>query len=169
MCVVGSFIMGIDTDKRGIGETIARAATDYGVDAANVLILTPLPGTQLYTQMEREGRIRSNDYPRDWQYYTLTYPVADYKNFTWDGLVEEVNQFNNRFYSYPQILRRMLRLARNTRSLRTLLVVLVANLSYRANHLLDRHVYASRVHFRTSARGAGLVSAPERQMVPPVQ
>ena len=96
--------------------------------------------------MEREGRIRSNDYPRDWQYYTLTYPVADYKNFTWDELVEEVNQFNDRFYSHPQILRRMLRLARNTRSLTTFLVVLVANLSYRSNHHLDRRLHASRVH-----------------------
>ena len=56
MCVVGSFIAGIDTDKRGIGEAIARAAREYGVDAANVLILTPLPGTRLYAQIEREGR-----------------------------------------------------------------------------------------------------------------
>ena len=44
ICVVGSFIIGIDTDQRGIGETIARAAKEYGIDAANVLILTPLPG-----------------------------------------------------------------------------------------------------------------------------
>jgi radical SAM superfamily enzyme YgiQ (UPF0313 family) len=145
MCVVGSFIMGIDTDKRGIGEAVARAARDYGVDAANVLILTPLPGTRLYAQMEREGRIRSDDYPRDWKYYTLTCPVADYRNFTWDKLVEEVDEFNDRFYSYLQILRRMLLLGRNTRSLRTLLVVLVANLSYRSNHLLDRRIHAGRV------------------------
>ena len=81
--VLGSFITGIDTDTRGIGESIARAAREYGLDGANVLILTPLPGTKLYAQMEGEGRIRSNDYPGDWRYYTLTHPVADYKNFSW--------------------------------------------------------------------------------------
>jgi radical SAM superfamily enzyme YgiQ (UPF0313 family) len=144
MCVVGSFIIGIDTDQRGIGETIARAAKEYGIDAANVLVLTPLPGTRLYAQMEREGRIRSNDYPQDWKYYTLTYPVASYKHLTWAELAEEVNRFNDRFYSYPQILRRMLQLIRNTRSPQTFLITLVANLSYRSNHLLDRHLYASR-------------------------
>src|SRR5208283_5512315 len=69
MCVVGSFIIGIDTDQRGIGEATARAAREYGIDAANVMILTPLPGTKLYAQMEGEGRIRSNDYPADWRYY----------------------------------------------------------------------------------------------------
>lgn len=145
MCVVGSFIIGIDTDQRGIGEAIDRAAREYGIDAANVLILTPLPGTKLYAQMEREGRIRSNDYPGDWKYYTLTYPVADYRYLTWAEVIEEVNRFNDGFYSYPQILRRMLQLTRNTRSLRTFLVALVANLSYRSNHLLDRRIYTSRV------------------------
>ena len=144
MCVVGSFIIGIDTDQRGIGETIARAAREYGIDAANILILTPLPGTKLYAQMEREGRIRSNDYPRDWKYYTLTYPVASYTHLTWAELVEEVNRFNRRFYSYAQILRRMLHLARKTHSPRTFSVVLVANLSLRSNHLLDNRIYASR-------------------------
>lgn len=146
MCVVGSFIIGIDTDKPGIGESIARAAKDFGIDAANVLILTPLPGTELYAQLEREGRIRSVDYPQDWKYYTLTYPVADYKNLTWAELLEEVNRFNHRFYSYPQILRRMLRLARNTRSPRTFFVVLVANLSYRSNYFLDKRIYATLAH-----------------------
>jgi len=144
MCVVGSFIIGIDTDQRGIGETIARAAKEYGIDATNVLILTPLPGTKLYAQMEREGRIQSNDYPQDWKYYTLTHPVAKYAHLSWAELVEEVNRFNDRFYSCPQILRRMLQLASNTRSLRTFLVALVANLSLRSNHLLDRRIHASR-------------------------
>ncbi|MCE5311384.1 MAG: B12-binding domain-containing radical SAM protein [Acidobacteriales bacterium] len=145
ICVVGSFIIGIDTDQRGIGEMIARAANGYGIDAANVLILTPLPGTKLYAQMESEGRIRSNEYPKDWKYYTLTYPVASYKHLTWAELVEEVNCFSDRFYSCPQILRRMLHLARNTRSLKTFLIALVANLSYRANQFLDRQIYASEL------------------------
>ncbi|MFY9726286.1 MAG: radical SAM protein [Bryobacteraceae bacterium] len=144
LSVVGSFIIGIDTDKRGIGETIARAAREYGIDAANVLILTPLPGAKLYAQMEGEGRIRSNDYPADWRYYTLTHPVADYKNFSWKELVEEVNLFTDRYYSYPQILWRVLRFARNRPSLTTFLGVLVANLSYRSNQFLDRCIYANR-------------------------
>jgi radical SAM superfamily enzyme YgiQ (UPF0313 family) len=160
MCVVGSFIIGIDTDRRGIGEMIARAAEEYGIDAANVLILTPLPGTKLYAQMDREGRIRSNDYPQDWKYYTLTYPVARYTHLTWAELVGEVNKFNDRFYSYPQILRRMLHVARNTRSPKTFLVALVANLTYRSNHLLDRHLYARRAKWGDSAGAEVAVEAP---------
>jgi hypothetical protein len=29
---------------------VARTAEEYGVDAANLLILTPLPGTELYAR-----------------------------------------------------------------------------------------------------------------------
>ena len=54
--VVGSFIMGLDTDERGVGELIARAAAQYGVDMASVLMLTPLPGTTLYRQRLRLPR-----------------------------------------------------------------------------------------------------------------
>jgi radical SAM superfamily enzyme YgiQ (UPF0313 family) len=144
ICVVGSFIMGIDTDQRGIGKTIALRAKEYGIDAADLLVLTPLPGTKLYAQMDREGRIRSNEYPQDWKYYTLTYPVASYAHLTWAELVEEVNQFNDRFYSYPQVFRRMLQLAWNARRSTAFLVALVANLSFRSNHLLDRRTHASR-------------------------
>jgi radical SAM superfamily enzyme YgiQ (UPF0313 family) len=160
MCVVGSFIMGIDTDRPGIGEAIARAAKEYGIDAANVLMLTPLPGTKLYAEMEREGRIRSNDYPQDWKYYTLTYPVASYAHLTWAELVEEMNRFNDRFYSYPQIVRRMLQLVRNTRSPRTLLVALVGNLSYRSNHGLDRQFHASRSGAEVPSAAEGLLAIP---------
>ena len=102
----------------------------------------------------REGRIQSDDYPRDWQYDTLTYPVAEYKNLTWAQLGEEVTRFNDRFYSYPRILRRLLQLARNTHNPRTLLVVLVANLSCRYNYLSERRICASRVHSLKPCRAA---------------
>lgn len=141
--VVGSFIMGIDTDQRGIGDTVADACKAYGLDAANVLILTPLPGAALYEQMEQQGRILANDFPRDWQYYTLCHPVARYKNFSWNELVGEVNRFNDRFYAYPEVIRRTLRMAaRNRREPYKVFLGLVANLSYRYNQLQDRALYA---------------------------
>ena len=45
MMVVGSFIMGLDSDRPGVGRLIADAAVRYGIDNMNVLFLTPLPGT----------------------------------------------------------------------------------------------------------------------------
>jgi radical SAM superfamily enzyme YgiQ (UPF0313 family) len=144
--VAGSFIMGIDTDERGISDITARACDDYGVDMANVLILTPLPGTALHSELEQQGRILATDYPEDWKYYTLTHPVARYKHFTWEELIAETNRFHDLFYRYPRILRRVLRAAlHNWRAPRKILVCLVANLTYRNNQFEDRRVYAHRL------------------------
>jgi radical SAM superfamily enzyme YgiQ (UPF0313 family) len=142
--VMGSFIMGIDTDRPGIGATMARAAEDYGLDMANVLVLTPLPGTALFKEMERQGRIIANNYPADWQYYSLAHPVSRHLHFTWSELLHEMNQFHDLFYSYPKILGRVLRIFLQRRSPKNVLLGLVTNLTCRHNQLLDRKVHALR-------------------------
>jgi radical SAM superfamily enzyme YgiQ (UPF0313 family) len=142
--VMGSFILGIDTDRPGIGAATARAAEDYGLDMANAHILTPLPGTALFKEMERQGRVIANDYPADWRYYTFAHPVSQYLHFTGSELVQEMNQFHDRFDSYPKMLVRGLRMVLYTRNPKKMLLSLITNLTCRHNHLLDRKVDALR-------------------------
>jgi radical SAM superfamily enzyme YgiQ (UPF0313 family) len=137
--VVGSFIIGLDVDQRGIGKRIADTAGRYRVDTLNTLFLTPLPGTRLWDQMNSEQRIALATFPQDWQYYTLTFPVARYKHFTLEGIVREMISCNRRFYSLPRILRRVWN-ALLTR--RHPLLSFVGNLSYRNNSRADRRNYA---------------------------
>ena len=137
--VVASFIIGLDIDEPGIGKRIARVANQYGVDNLNVLFLTPLPGTHLWDQMKLEGRIALDTFPEDWKYYTLTFPVARYKNLSLDGIIEEMISCDRDFYSMPRILRR---LWSNLWQRRNPLISLVGNLSYRNNLRLTRKAYA---------------------------
>ncbi|MDH3217738.1 MAG: B12-binding domain-containing radical SAM protein, partial [Candidatus Krumholzibacteria bacterium] len=97
MVVAGSFIVGLDVDKPGIGECIADAASHYGVDLLNVNCLTPLPGTDLWDKMESEGRIAANTFPGDWKYYTLTLPVGRYNHLTREDIYREMDSCNRRF------------------------------------------------------------------------
>jgi radical SAM superfamily enzyme YgiQ (UPF0313 family) len=165
--VVGSFIMGIDTDRPGIAELIARAAEEYGVDMANVLMLTPLPGTQLYAEMARDNRILATGYPEDWQYYTLGYPVSEFRHFTWPEIVREMARFRELFYPYPRILRRVLRAGRLSRRPVTALVSLIGNVGYRKSHLFHEEVHASRYLGRPE--GAGAASRPAAEAVGELQ
>jgi len=144
--VVGSFIMGLDTDKPGIGERIAEAASSYGLDSINVGFLTPLPGTRLWDQMKSENRIVLDTFPEDWRYYTLNFPVARYKHFSREAIFREMMSCSRIFYSMPRILCRVLT---NLWQRRTPLISLVGNLSYRKNHLLDGH--AQEVFRRSTA------------------
>lgn len=137
--VAGSFIMGLDVDKRGIGKHIAEVARRYGVDNLNVLFLTPLPGTRLWDAMKSQDRIALDRFPEDWEYYTLTFPVALYKNLSFDSIIEEMISCGRDFYSMPHILRKILG---NLWHRRQPLISLVSNLSYRRNFNLDRKAYA---------------------------
>jgi radical SAM superfamily enzyme YgiQ (UPF0313 family) len=138
--VVGSFIMGLDADEPGIGRKIAKTAGRYGVDILNALFLTPLPGTRLWDQMKGQDRIVANDFPADWRYYTLGFPTAHYRNFSWSDLVAEMNGCDRRFYSLWRILRRVVNgFLRGRRPI----LSLVSNLSYRGNAGLARRNYAA--------------------------
>jgi radical SAM superfamily enzyme YgiQ (UPF0313 family) len=130
ICVVGSFIMGLDTDERGIGKRIADAAERYGVDLLNVLFLTPLPGTRLWDRMKSQGRIAADSFPEDWRYFTLTFPVARYKHLSWAGILQEMDACDRRFYSLPRILHRIWSSLWRRRGP---LFVAVSNLSFRHN------------------------------------
>lgn len=128
--VAGSFIMGLDTDEPGIGERIAAAAAHYGVDILNALFLTPLPGTRLWDDLASQDRIATGGFPADWQYYTLTFPVARYQRFTPSDLAREMEACDRTFYSLRSTLRRA---GDSLWRRRQPLIAIVANLSYRKN------------------------------------
>ena len=163
--VAGSFIIGLDADKLGIGKRIADAGSRYGVDLLNVLFLTPLPGTRLWDKMESQGRIAANTFPEDWKYYTLTFPVARYKHLSWADMLTEMDSCNRIFYSLPRILRRAWG---NFWWRRKPIITLVSNLSDRDNIRLDRKAYRefdlSRGQAQMNARGPlanGVSETPE--------
>ncbi|MCY2924536.1 MAG: radical SAM protein, partial [Planctomycetota bacterium] len=138
MLVAGSFIMGLDSDEPGIGRQIARAARSYGVDVLNTLFLTPLPGTRLWDQMKADDRIAADDFPDDWRYYTLGFPTAHYKHFSWDAIQSEMKACERRFYSKGQIVRRVLA---NFIKWRQPFLSLVTNLSFRNNAISTHATY----------------------------
>jgi radical SAM superfamily enzyme YgiQ (UPF0313 family) len=138
--VVGSFIIGLDVDEPGIGQQIASMASHYGLDNLNTLFLTPLPGTRLWDQMKAEDRIALDAFPEDWRYYTLTFPVAQYKRLSLDDIIQEMLSCNRSFYALPRILRRVWS---NLWQRRQPLISLVGSLSYRSNIRVDGQAYAN--------------------------
>ena len=135
--VAGSFIMGLDIDRPGIGRRIAETANRYGIDFLNVLFLTPLPGTDLWKRFEKEGRIALSRFPEEWKYYTLALPVARYKHMGGDEIVSEMHTCTKTFFSMRGILARV---ARNIWKRQHPVLVLAGNLSYRSNRFLSWNV-----------------------------
>ncbi len=98
----------------------------------------PLPGTRLWDQMKAQGRIAADAFPGDWDYFTLSFPVARYKHLSWTRILQEMDTCNRRFYTIARICQR---LWNNLSQRRAPLFLLASNLSFRRNIRTDRHLY----------------------------
>lgn len=139
--VNGSFIIGLDVDRPGIGRIVADAAMAYGVDSLTVTMMTPLPGTRLWNEMERDERIAANRFPEDWKYYTLALPVAHHMHLSWEEMLEEWIAALERFYTLPRIMARGAGIYWRSRKLFGSVGMLITNLIYRRNIALDRRTH----------------------------
>ena len=68
---------------------------DNGIYSGSFTILTPLPGTALFRQMEEQGRLTD----RDWSRYTFWDVVFQPQNMTQEELAKGVAWMYDRFYS----------------------------------------------------------------------
>lgn len=82
--VYGTFIVGLDEDTENIFEKTVSFIQDCNLYGVNITVPTPLPGTQMREQLEREGRIISNR----WSDYTLWDVVIRPKNLSVSELEE---------------------------------------------------------------------------------
>jgi hypothetical protein len=90
--------------------------------------------------MTAEGRVVLDRFPQDWQYYTLTFPVARYRRLSQDQAIEEMLACNRHFYAIPRILGRVWK---NVWHRRQPLINLFGSLSYRKNLEHSRIAYAA--------------------------
>jgi len=70
--VMGTFIVGFDDDSASVFDQIAEFAVKNRLETAFTLILTPLPDTPLYAQMDSRGRIFSRNWA-DYDHGSVTY------------------------------------------------------------------------------------------------
>jgi radical SAM superfamily enzyme YgiQ (UPF0313 family) len=133
--VAGSFILGLEVDRKGVGRSIAETARRYGLDFLNVLYLTPLPGTRLWQTMEEDESLVATDFPADWQFYTLNHPVTRHEHLSLDDLRAEMRSCTEDFYSLRKVFLRVLRNAWRRCEPK---LTLAGNFSFRVNGRASR-------------------------------
>ncbi|HBG46334.1 MAG TPA: radical SAM protein [Deltaproteobacteria bacterium] len=101
----GMFVFGSDHDTTDtIAETV-RFAKKNDLDSVQFLILTPLPGTKCYRDLDREGRIIT----KDWSLYDAHHVVYEPKLMSYYELQSETMRATKEFYSPWQIAKRAAR------------------------------------------------------------
>lgn len=100
--VNGSFVLGFDHDRPDVFETTVKWIEEQRLECATFHILTPYPGTPLFEQMDREGRLLH----KDWELYDTGHVVFQPKQMTPAQLAAGYAWCYRRLFSRRSIWRR---------------------------------------------------------------
>jgi radical SAM superfamily enzyme YgiQ (UPF0313 family) len=124
--VIAGIIVGLDNDDRSVFEQTLKFLQNSKIDALQLNILTPLPGTPLFADMSRSERI--NDH--DWSHYDYRHVVLQPMSMSAEELQAGADWLIAGFYRLDRVFWRF---TRNIFSLRwaSALLGLKLSLTYR--------------------------------------
>ena len=97
----GSFVFGLDNDDKDVFKRTVDWGVENAITTATYHILTPYPGTRLFAQMEKKGRIQT----RDWDLYDTRHVVYKTKSLSAAELEKGYWWSYNEFYKWNNILK----------------------------------------------------------------
>lgn len=141
IAVLGAFVIGNDHEGPEYYERLAAFLVDSKIDMVQITILTPLPGTALMEQLQREERVVCGTYPEDWDKYRFSFVVHVPQGIDAEGIYRGNNLIKRRLYSFPTYHFRMVKSFCALRNLSNFVV------SYKFNQALKKgwrssHYYA---------------------------
>jgi radical SAM superfamily enzyme YgiQ (UPF0313 family) len=96
----GSFVFGLDDDDQDVFKRTVDWGVEQALTTATYHILTPYPGTDLFTQMERAKRITTYN----WDLYDTRHTVYKTKNLSPTQLEEGYHWAYREFYSWKNVM-----------------------------------------------------------------
>lgn len=97
----GSFVFGLDEDDKDVFKRTVDWGVSNSITTSTYHILTPYPGTQLFKDMERQGRILT----KNWDLYDTRNVVYKTANLSEKELKDGYDFAYEDFYSWQNILK----------------------------------------------------------------
>jgi len=114
IAVIGGFIFGNDEDTKEVFDITRDFVFSTGIDVTQYAPLTPLPGTRLYSDMLKEGRLLFTNYPNDWALYDFAHVVGKPRGMTSKELSDGLTRLCNESFSLLPAIKRAGNTLRNT-------------------------------------------------------
>ena len=99
--VNGSFVFGMDDDDEHVFPRTVDWAIEQGIETATFHVLTPYPGTGLYSRMKAAGRLLHSN----WDLYDTRHTVFRHPHLSAEALEEGYWRAYRDFYRWGSILR----------------------------------------------------------------
>ena len=134
--ICAGFVFGSDEDGPDVFERTLDFLLETNVEVLQATRMTPFPGTPLYDDLDRQGRI----FDKDWSHYDFNHVVFQPKHMDPRTLDNGVAWVGTEFYSKRNIARRLWRSFEYLNPFNALYSVLPVNVSYRSRKKVDGNV-----------------------------
>ncbi|HOT44210.1 MAG TPA: radical SAM protein [Spirochaetota bacterium] len=137
IAVVGEFIVGNDSDDAAVLEETRKFLAGSNLDILRLQLLQPLPGTKLYANLEKEGRLFLKNFPEDWKKAEKDFIMGvnfQLKNLNARELRTWAVETGLEFYNFKNILKRAWRFFKDTGDLKWAVIIMVLNYKSRKSY-----------------------------------
>lgn len=101
--IQGSFIFGADQDDTSVFSDVLRFVEKAHIEAAIFSVLTPFPGTDIFTNFKQNHRLLHTN----WEQYDMNHVVFKPNKMTPTQLQDGLNWAYQKLYGYPSIIKRL--------------------------------------------------------------
>jgi radical SAM superfamily enzyme YgiQ (UPF0313 family) len=136
---LGAFVLGGDEDDRTVFDTTLQFIKSAHIDVLQVTKPTPLPGTKLWAELQKDGRILNQNFPEAWDDYRLTKLVFKPAKMSIDEVYAGFTYLRDNYYSTWETAKRTLSTLFTTKSLTASFIAYKFNASYRKAFLNSQH------------------------------
>lgn len=133
MAVCAAFVFGNDGDTPEVFERTLDFLLEANVELLQATRMTPFPGTPLFEQLDRQGRI----FDKDWSHYDFNHVVFEPRHMCPDTLDAGVGWVARQFLERSVVARRIWKSLRYLDPVVALGAMLPLNLGYRHRKTLD--------------------------------
>jgi len=128
---LGAFVLGSDEDDISVFHSTLEFIKSSHIDVIQTTKLTPLPGTQLWESLQKEGRILNQNFPEAWKEYRLSRLVFKPARMSIEEVYKGNNYIRGAYYKFWETIKRTFHTLISTKSLISTYIAHKLNASYR--------------------------------------
>jgi len=133
--VIGSLMFGSDGEDPEIFQRTLKFIQESGLDVIQITFATPLPGTKLFQELQRERRLTHTNFPTDWKNYSFSKILFKPQRMTKEDLYRGMALVKDGLYTWPSFAKRVCRTFFSTKSFTTAFLSYKLNKGYRRGYL----------------------------------
>lgn len=101
--VAGYFMIGLPGETEDTMQNTINFAKSLDLDLAKISITIPLPATEIFSDLDKKGLIKTHDWEK-FKFYSTPSTIYDHQNLSWPTIEKYYSKFYREIYLTPKFI-----------------------------------------------------------------